>query len=315
MKIARSSLWTAVLFVPVLFALTGRGVSGPPSGALGSAGPRIQELGTRPAEPAVIEKMVNVGPVNLFFRIYQGGEQTVLLESGGGLDSGEWTAFAPRLAEATGATVVTYDRAGFGKSDLPDTPYDLVQERGWLWDALRQLGLDEDLILAGHSYGGFLIRYDSATRADAVRGLVFIDPFTVELVDILGLDFCNTVEGLGKLPKLSPEEYAKLGKVEKADLRMGGYPDGNLAAICALARPLRVPRGIPIRVLTSGQSWLPENVREAWRQAHERFAASMPGAKLLIAAESDHMIPKRQPDLVLKAVTEVIAQAKSESEK
>ncbi len=263
------------------------------------------------APPEVVEKMVNVGPVSLFFRIYKGGAPTVILESGGGGDSREWTTFGPRLAKATGATVVAYDRAGFGKSDLPDTPYDLAQETQWLWAALKELGLDRDLILAGHSYGGLLLRHEVVTHPESVRGLVFIDPFTVEFVDALGIDYCNDREGLGKLPKLSAEAFAKLGKQDRADLRMGGYPGGNLAAKCDFLRPLAIPKGIPARVIASGKTWMRENEMPLWRQALERFAASIAGAKLVVASESDHMIPERQPDLVIKVIVEVIAEAKA----
>lgn len=262
--------------------------------------------------PEISEKMVNVGPVNLFFRIYKGGSPTVLLESGGGMDSGEWATFGPLLAKATGATVIAYDRAGFGRSDLPKTPYDLAQETEWLWTALKELGLDKDLVLAGHSYGGFLLRHEAATHPLAVRGLVFIDPFTVELVDLFGIDYCNGREGLGKLPRLSAGQFEKLAKQDKADLRMGGYPAGsNLAAKCDLLRPLAIPKGIPSRVITSGKLWMGEKEMAVWRRAHDRFAASIPGAKLIVATESDHMIPERQPDLVLKTIAEVIAEAKT----
>ncbi|HOW85833.1 MAG TPA: alpha/beta fold hydrolase [Candidatus Aminicenantes bacterium] len=272
-------------------------------------------LGSAPAPsadaPAVIEKMVNVGPIDLFFRIYAGGAPTVLLESGGGLDSGEWTTFGPCLAKATASTVVTYDRAGFGRSGLPDTPYDLAQETGWLWAALEKLGLDKNIILAGHSYGGLLLRHEAATRPGAVRGLVFIDPFTVEFVDLMGIDYCNGREGLGKLPRLSPEQYAGLSKQDRADLRMAGYPGGNLAAKCDLLRPLAYPQDIPVRIITSGRTWMRENEMPAWRQAHQRLAASIAGAKLVVASESDHMIHERQPDLVIKAVAEVIAESRT----
>ncbi len=303
MKIARLTIMAVIFSILAFFAMMTQGVGAP--------APGIQEIGASPAEPVVSEKMIKVGPVSLFFRVYAGGTPTILLESGGGDDSSQWTVFAPALAKATGATVVTYDRAGFGKSDLPETPYDLAQETDWLFAALKQLGLDKDLILAGHSYGGLLIRHEAATHPGAVRGLVFIDPFTVELVDLLGLDFCNKTQGLGKLRNVSAEEYAKLGKTEKADLRMGGYPNGsNLGPKVDLVRPLAVPEGIPIRVLTSGQAWLPEMLKKPWREAHEKFAASMPGAKFVIAADSDHMISQRQPDLVIKALAEVIAEAK-----
>src|SRR4030042_4183716 len=71
-----------------------------------------------------VERLVDVGGYNLYFRIIPGQGPAILLESGGGMDSTEWNALAPRLARETGATALAYDRAGFGKSDLPETKYD-----------------------------------------------------------------------------------------------------------------------------------------------------------------------------------------------
>jgi len=49
------------------------------------------------------------------------------------------------LAETTGATVVSYDRAGYGESDLPDTPYDVHEELAGLWRGLEDLGCADSL--------------------------------------------------------------------------------------------------------------------------------------------------------------------------
>jgi len=124
-----------------------------------------------------VEKLVDVGDYNLNFRIIPGQGLAILLESGGGMDSSEWDALAPRLAQETGATVIAYDRAGFGKSDLPVTKCDLREDTAALWRGLRTLELERDLILVGHSYGGFLIGFEAAEHPDTVRGLVFVDPF------------------------------------------------------------------------------------------------------------------------------------------
>ena len=45
-----------------------------------------------------------------------------------------------------------------------------------LADVLRQRKVEGPLILVGHSYGGFLIRYFAATHPQLVAGLVFVDP-------------------------------------------------------------------------------------------------------------------------------------------
>lgn len=266
---------------------------------------------TTPAQSAqAVEKLVDVGGYNLNFRIIPGRGSAILLESGGGMDSTEWNALAPRLAQETGATVIAYDRAGFGKSDLPETKYDLREDTAALWRGLRTLGLDRNLILVGHSYGGFLIRFEAAEHPDAVRGLVFVDPFSVEFVDTFGVDYCNNHPMMGKLP-FDTSRPETLSKSERALVRMVGVPDSNLAEKVAVARKAVIPEGIPARVITAGIAFLPKpEEQKAWRESHERLTASIKGATMVVADKSGHMIPFSQPDLLVSVVSEVARLAK-----
>jgi pimeloyl-ACP methyl ester carboxylesterase len=260
--------------------------------------------------PEAASKMVNVGGYSLHFRIIQGTGATILLESGGGMDSTEWTKLAPLLAKETGATVVAYDRAGFGQSDLPETKYDLREDTAAMWRGLEQLGLDHDLILVGHSYGGFLIRFEASEHPRAVKGLVFVDPFTVEFVDLFGIEKCNNHPMMGKLP-FDASRPETLTKFQRAVVRMVGAPVSNLAEKCALMREANVPEGIPARVITAGRNFLPDpEDQKLWRESHERLTASIKDAKLIVADKSGHGIPQVQPDLIISVVSEVVRLAK-----
>jgi pimeloyl-ACP methyl ester carboxylesterase len=75
-------------------------------------------------------------------------------------------------------------------------------------------------------------------------------------------------------------------------------------------RKTSIPPDIPVLVITSGKPFLPKTEeQEAWRLAHEQMTASIKGAILIVAEESDHMIPWRQPDLIIEAVMKVIQAA------
>lgn len=273
--------------------------------ALAAAGPLLFAQA-----PGAVEKRVRAGAYELNFKIIAGRGPTILLESGGGMDATEWDTLAPMLARETGATVVAYDRAGFGKSDLPASKYDLGEDTDALWAALRRLGLDRDLVLVGHSYGGWLIRFEAARYPDAVRGLVFVDPFTVEFVDILGIDYCNDHPWMGKLP-FDATRPETLTQEQRALARMVGAPGNNLAEKTETIRGAALPKGIPVRVIASGTDWFPKpEEQKAWRQALEKFAASVPGARLIIAEKSDHLIPVRDPELVVSVVAGVVRSVK-----
>ena len=257
-----------------------------------------------------VEKLVDVGGYNLNFRMIPGQGHAILLESGGGMDSTEWNALAPRLALETGATVIAYDRAGFGKSDLPEMKYDLREDTAALWRGLRTLGLDRDLILVGHSYGGFLIRFEASEHPDSVRGLVFVDPFTVEFVDTFGIEYCNNHPMMGKLP-FDTSRPETLSKLQRAMVRMVGAPVRNLAENIAVMRKAVIPEGIPVRVITAGIAFLPKPEElKAWRESHERLTAAIKGATLVVAEKSGHMIPFSQPDLLVSIVSDVVRSAK-----
>jgi pimeloyl-ACP methyl ester carboxylesterase len=270
----------------------------------------VATLAAQEQAAQTVEKLVDVGGYHLNFRIIPGQGFAILLESGGGLDSSEWSALAPRLAQETGATVIAYDRAGFGKSDLPETKYDLREDTAALWRGLRTLGLDRNLILVGHSYGGFLIRFEAAEHSDAVRGLVFVDPFTVEFVDMFGIEYCNNHPMMGKLP-FDASRPETLSKLQRALVRMAGAPERNLAEKIAVMRKAIIPEGIPVRVITAGIAFLPKpEEQKAWRESHERLTASIKGATLVVAEKSGHMIPYSQPDLLVSVITEVVRLAK-----
>lgn len=252
---------------------------------------------------AIVDTLVRVDGFNLNFRIFKGGSPNILLEAGGGMDLTEWGNIAPELAAKTGATVICYDRAGFGKSDLPNHPCDMKVEAGWLWQSLKHLGYEKDFILAGHSYGGWMIRMEASENPDAVRGIVFIDPFSVEFVDLLGVDYLDQHPMTGKLP-FDTSQPEKLTKQQRALVRM---VDKGLGPKVAIMRNTTVPKGIPVFIIKSAlPTWPKEEEQNAWNKALDKMAASIEGSELIVAKDSNHMIPFQQPDLVLDTVIKAI---------
>jgi len=257
-------------------------------------------------EIEAVESLVQVGKNRLNFKIIRGENYNVLLEAGGGMDSREWYKIAPELAHKTGATIVSYDRAGFGKSDLPETPLDMREEVGWLWQGLKKLELEKNLILVGHSFGGWMIRLFASEYPEAVKGMVFVDPFTNEFVDQLGVEYLDNHPMAGKIP-FDTSHPEKLTKIQRALVRMVG---AGLGPKMETMRETSVP-DIPVLVITSGKPFLPKKEeQEAWRVAHEQFVSSIKSATLIVAEESDHMIPQRQPDLIIEAVMKIIQSAR-----
>jgi pimeloyl-ACP methyl ester carboxylesterase len=255
-------------------------------------------------EISKVEKLVDMEGCRLNFSIIQGSETIIILEVGGGTDSTFWGSFPTQMAQETGATVVTYDRAGFGKSDLPDTPYDLVEEVDWGMEGLRQLGFDEDLILVGHSYGGWLIRLTASRYPEVVGGMVFIDPFSAEFVDLMGVEHIDN-HPFFNFPELNSDNLTKNQRGGLRMLKVGVGPKSEIM------RKTTIPQNIPVRIITAGLPWWQTSEEDmAWRKAHDQMAGSIPGAKLIVAEKADHLIPEKQPEIIIEATKEVIRLAK-----
>ena len=257
--------------------------------------------------PETEEHLIDAGSYRLFVRVLRGEGPVVLLEAGGGGDSSEYKDLAPRIHAATGATVVAYDRPGFGQSDLPDIPCDMREESQSLWRALKILGLDHEVGAAGISYGGWMTRLHASDHPDQVVGIVFLDPFNARFVDAMGVEYCDRHPIMGKLPfaDLPPQE---LTRYQKGLVRM---VEGGLGAKTTLMRETRIRKGIPVRLLTSAIPFLPKEAEQkAWRRAHEQIVEAIPGAELIVADKSSHMIIFDQPDLVLEQIRQVVAEVR-----
>ena len=155
-----------LLLLPFLLALYGRG------GGAEEAAPSDQRLG--------------IGSYRLHFRVWSGSEPWVLFESGGGAGADQWDSVASRIVQQTRSGVVTYDRAGFGSSDLPEMPYDIQAEIDALWDGLQRLAPNHAFVLVGHSYGAFLSELFAAKHSENVKGIILLDPNNIAFVDAIG---------------------------------------------------------------------------------------------------------------------------------
>jgi pimeloyl-ACP methyl ester carboxylesterase len=119
-------------------------------------------------------RMVDVGGRRLHVNVAGSGSPTVILEAGIAASSLSWALVVNQIAEV--ATVVTYDRAGFGWSDPAShrcTALDSTQDLALLVDRAEIRG---PLLLVGHSFGGLIVRLFEQTYPGRVAGLVLVDP-------------------------------------------------------------------------------------------------------------------------------------------
>ncbi len=125
------------------------------------------------------EKIVNVNGnnYNVFLKGFENRTENtpvVVFENGMGADLGSWYKVIDQIG--TIAPVISYDRAGIGKSDKVYTMPTVNQVAENLHNILKKLNIKPPYVLVGHSLGGVYIRSFAGFYPDEIAGLVFVDP-------------------------------------------------------------------------------------------------------------------------------------------
>ncbi len=163
----RERLITRLFLSGALLAILVFSASGPLSAGRRDSQERTQ---TPKASTPGTASLTDVGGRKLESYVYGSGGPTVVLVSGLGILQDNWDSVLPELAAKT--TVVTYDRAGLGKSELGGLPTDGERSARDLHALLEKLGVPKPYLLVGHSYGGMVARLFASLYPDDMGGLV-----------------------------------------------------------------------------------------------------------------------------------------------
>lgn len=259
---------------------------------------------THPGKCQTIDTLIDVGGYRLNFHILKGNGMPILFESGAGADVTIWDTIMKPIADITHATLIRYDRAGFGKSELDTSNHDLdkhgiLQGIQGLETGLKKLGYDRNIMLIGHSYGGFCATLYAARHPEKVKAAVLIDAnlacwFTDNYVD--------------SVMKLRKDHWAK----NKPTNNWADYYAGlSLASTVELMKRTPFPATIPvIDMVAENMPPFPDSAGPVrWKACHTQFADAQPNRKGIIAYGCGHIIFKDNPALVISAIVKAYAGA------
>ena len=141
---------------------------------------------------------------------------TVVLEAGSGGFAASMAWLQRELAAH--ATVVAYDRAGYGFSDPDDRPLAAATVADDLHEALQHRGLDGPVVLVGHSLGGGYVRVFAARHPAEVAGLVLLDPVHEEQLERQPAEVTAALEEAERQLAVAPL-LARLGVFRVVDVQ------------------------------------------------------------------------------------------------
>ena len=246
--------------------------------------------------PAGSPGLVDVGGRQLYLTCEGEGSPTVVMEAGGRGNSGSWYLVQPFVADFT--RVCSHDRAGNGYSEsapVLDTAQEIADE---LYNLLTSAGVDGPYVLVGHSLGGILVRVFANRYLNEVAGMVLVDT-----------GHGDPVARFQEV--LTPEEWQQV-----RDLILHADEGFTLPGGLDLLGPDL--GDIPLVVLTAGRrgaSPLPPDIAERLEQVRletqEELLTLSTNSTHVIAEESGHSIQKDQPDLVVKAIRQVVEESRA----
>jgi len=240
------------------------------------------------------DAFINVRGDGLHFHILKGSGIPILFEAGGGDDGTAWTNITKPVSDITGATLITYDRVGFGRSEL-NSKEQAIDKHGIengideLEAALNQLGYNGNIMLVAHSYGALYATLYAARHPTLVKAAVFID----------GSSACwFTDDWIKSFVNVQQSENRPAAE------RSGSYyQSANLPKTVEIMRKTTFPQTIPVIDLVSENPPFsnPEDISR-WKDCHRQFANAAPNREGIIAYGSGHYIFRDNPPLVVDVI-------------
>lgn len=237
----------------------------------------------------VIDTLIDVGRYKLHFKIIKGNSTEILFESGGGISLAQWDSIVTPVHKLTGATIITYDRQGFGNSSMDTANYTILNEIKGLETGLRKLGYgSKPTLLVGHSLGAFYTRVYASRNIGHTKGIVMLDPRIPSVADRAFARSVYELLDTAALKKESFSLYYVLANMER---------NSEFVSLTPIKPRLPI---LNVMAETGPFDSLSDN--ERFQSEQRSFVKEGTNRVLVRAKGSTHNIPLDQPQLVIEQI-------------
>lgn len=251
------------------------------------------------------DTLVDIGGYKMHFKIMKGEGTPILFDAGAGNDGSVWDNILEKIHKVTGATIITYDRSGFGQSELNpnlknDSDFGIKNGLKELEKGLSMLGFNNEVILVSHSYGGLYNLLYTHKHPEKVKSVI--------LVDATLNNFWNE-----ELLTMRENNF----DISTIDKPSGNYfLHANYNETMRYARNIHFPENIPILNIFPEISFsgAPEVYTNRWRKLHKDFGDQNDNVTNIIAKGSSHYVFQDNPALVTNAIIKAYSKTLDEGQ-
>ncbi len=261
--------------------------------------------------PQPIGELVNVGGYRVHLYCIGAGGPTVIITGAG--YSFDWSLVQPEVAKFT--RVCAYDHSGTAWSD--SGPKDTCSLRvGEIHSALRHAHVLGPYVLVGHSLGALVSRLYAAKYADDVAGMVIVDhatqPVPIGMTGPQGVP--PSARGLPPSAGIRPDPGTGFRKLPEHDYQLHLWADAQPRIAQVMERNLEMVSECSAEVKTATQNEgvplgdrpLVAASQSATERLHMQLLALSLDSKLVVAANSGHLVMVDRADVVTEAIREVV---------
>ena len=273
------------------------------------------------------EHKIDIAGRSLFALEAGSGHPTAIFEAGLGDFSRAWHTVQAKVAKVT--RTISYDRAGRGQSQFAGndrTCDDCLADLSAMLEALK---VKQPFILVGHSFGGLVMRLFAHRFPKKVAGIVLVDSAQEDV----NLEFQKTLGQLSFPPRQFDEPqwltWLRFHQTQHFD---PAFPknilndEGIALATCyQQVREITSVGDLPLTVISStnrtddrdaGATGIfadgEKAAEQAWVKCQKKLLELSTNATQILATESGHYIQDDQPDLVIKAIVQMVERVSRE---
>lgn len=227
--------------------------------------------------------------------LYKAGTKgpVIVLEAGGNSDHTCWSNIIPELAKR--AIVITYDRPGYLQSEQCAQPRTADRVAVELHEALAKAGIKGPYLLGGWSWGGAFVRAFAGKYPKDTRGLLLLDPASVEVYDRMAMDY--------------PDEFTNLFIKRFTSIPAAQYEYDAMIPTMLQASALEnnYKGKIELLVATSLKEWTQSEVplKKAWISSLKDWAAKKKNVNIELL-DCGHYIQREKPENVIAALNRLM---------
>lgn len=265
------------------------------------------------------DRLIDIGTHSLEMRIEGAGFPVVVIDAGISDTLDKLKPLQDRLARAT--RVVTYNRAGYGRSEPGPLPRDVGREAEELKTLLGKASVPGPYVLVGHSLGALNMQVFASKSPAEVASMVLLDPPPLSF--LLGRDYAE----LGAMAeKMTAEWQAVADSGAKSADRMDREKAAFFRMIASEHREMfgesaRLVEAItsfgntPLVVLAAGKSNpafgdVAEEYQKYWIGQSRILADRSSNGAFVLAEGSSHYLYLDVLELVEKEILAVIDEAR-----